>query len=66
MTIWRCSSYSLQRISVSIIISFLARMLGTLPGNFFCYSAISSAGVVLLLPGFTICEQLRRTVIYRC
>ncbi|KAI0801052.1 DUF1212-domain-containing protein [Fomes fomentarius] len=45
---------NVYEISVSIIISFLARMLGTLPGNFFCYSAISSAGVVLILPGFTI------------
>ena len=42
------------RISISIIVSFLARALSTIPGNLFCYSAISSAGVVLILPGFTI------------
>ena len=44
------------RITVSIVVSFVARLLSTLRGNIFCYSAISSAGVVLILPGFTICE----------
>ena len=45
-----------RRITVSIVVSFVARLLSTLRGNIFCYSAISSAGVVLILPGFTICE----------
>ncbi|KAH9942926.1 hypothetical protein B0H21DRAFT_823762 [Amylocystis lapponica] len=45
---------NVYEISVSIIVSFLARVLGTLPGDIFCFSAISSAGVVLILPGFTI------------
>ncbi|KAH9898182.1 hypothetical protein C8Q73DRAFT_683941 [Cubamyces lactineus] len=45
---------NVYEISVSIVVSFIARLLGTLPGNLFCYSAISSAGVVLILPGFTI------------
>jgi uncharacterized membrane protein YjjP (DUF1212 family) len=44
------------RISVSIIVSFVARGLSSIPGNLFCYNAISSAGVVLILPGFTICK----------
>jgi uncharacterized membrane protein YjjP (DUF1212 family) len=44
------------RISVSIIVSFVARSLSSIPGRLFCYSSISSAGVVLILPGFTICE----------
>jgi hypothetical protein len=43
------------RISVSIIVSFVARSLSSIPGRLFCYSSISSAGVVLILPGFTIC-----------
>jgi hypothetical protein len=30
--------------------------LSNIPGNLFCYSAISSAGVVVILPGFTVCE----------
>lgn len=48
-------AYMLEhRISVSIIVSFIARLLGTLRGDLFCYSSISSAGVVLILPGFTI------------
>ncbi|OBZ79347.1 Pheromone-regulated membrane protein 10 [Grifola frondosa] len=45
---------NVYEISVSIIVSFIARLLATLPHNIFCYSAISSAGVVLILPGFTI------------
>jgi uncharacterized membrane protein YjjP (DUF1212 family) len=40
---------------VSIIVSFVARSLSSIPGRLFCYSSISSAGVVLILPGFTIC-----------
>lgn len=46
----------LLRISVSIIVAFTARGLSNIPGNLFCYSAISSAGVVVILPGFTVCE----------
>ncbi|OSX67292.1 hypothetical protein POSPLADRAFT_1068427 [Postia placenta MAD-698-R-SB12] len=45
---------NVYEISVSIIVSFLARVLGSVPGEIFCYSSISSAGVVLILPGFTI------------
>ncbi|KAI0079641.1 DUF1212-domain-containing protein [Panus rudis PR-1116 ss-1] len=45
---------NVYEISVSIIVSFLARALGTLRANIFCFSAISSAGVVLVLPGFTV------------
>ncbi|KAK1228656.1 pheromone-regulated protein prm10 [Marasmius sp. AFHP31] len=39
---------------ISIIVAFIARALSNVPGNLFCYSAISSAGVVLILPGFTV------------
>ncbi|KAJ8083802.1 pheromone-regulated protein prm10 [Marasmius tenuissimus] len=39
---------------ISIIVAFVARALSNIPGNLFCYSAISSAGVVLILPGFTV------------
>ncbi|KAH8099374.1 hypothetical protein BXZ70DRAFT_296067 [Cristinia sonorae] len=45
---------NVYEISVAIIVSFLARALGTLRSALFCYSSISSAGVVLILPGFTI------------
>ncbi|KAF5388489.1 hypothetical protein D9757_004584 [Collybiopsis confluens] len=47
-------------ISVSIIVAFVARALSNVPGNWWCYSAISSAGVVLILPGFTVCEYIPR------
>ncbi|KIJ68213.1 hypothetical protein HYDPIDRAFT_82792, partial [Hydnomerulius pinastri MD-312] len=45
---------NVYEITVAIIVSFVARALSTIPGNLFCYNAISSAGVVLILPGFTI------------
>ncbi|KAH8835230.1 hypothetical protein DL96DRAFT_1519860 [Flagelloscypha sp. PMI_526] len=45
---------NVYEVSISIIVAFAARALGSLPGTPFCYSAISSAGVVLILPGFTI------------
>lgn len=46
-------------ISVSILISFAARGLSTIPGHLFCYESISSSGVVLILPGYLIlCSAL--------
>ncbi|KAH7885933.1 DUF1212-domain-containing protein [Phlebopus sp. FC_14] len=45
---------NVYEISVAIIVSFVARALSSIPGELFCYNAISSAGVVLILPGFTI------------
>ncbi|KAG9097922.1 hypothetical protein FRC06_007011, partial [Ceratobasidium sp. 370] len=38
-------------ISAAMLMSFVARGLSSIRGNLFCYSAISSAGVVLILPG---------------
>lgn len=38
------------------MISFVARLLNSVGGHVFCYSAISSAGVVLILPGFLVRE----------
>ncbi|KAF5352560.1 hypothetical protein D9756_006060 [Leucocoprinus leucothites] len=45
---------NVYEISVSIFVAFVARGLSSIPGHVFCYSAISSAGVVLILPGFTV------------
>ncbi|KIY70181.1 DUF1212-domain-containing protein [Cylindrobasidium torrendii FP15055 ss-10] len=45
---------NVYEISVSIIVAFVARGLSNAPGNIFCYSAISSGGVVSILPGFTV------------
>ncbi|KAF9527783.1 hypothetical protein CPB83DRAFT_894966 [Crepidotus variabilis] len=45
---------NVYEISVSIIVAFVARGLSNIPGDIFCYSSISSAGVVVILPGFTI------------
>ncbi|PFH54823.1 hypothetical protein AMATHDRAFT_72583 [Amanita thiersii Skay4041] len=45
---------NVYEISVTIVVAFVARGLSTIKGSIFCYNAISSAGVVLILPGFTI------------
>ncbi|KDQ63377.1 hypothetical protein JAAARDRAFT_376354 [Jaapia argillacea MUCL 33604] len=45
---------NVYEISISILMSFLARGLSTLPDNLFCYSAIASTGVASVLPGFTV------------
>ncbi|KJA25855.1 hypothetical protein HYPSUDRAFT_134069 [Hypholoma sublateritium FD-334 SS-4] len=45
---------NVYEISVSIIVAFASRALSNLPDNMFCYGAISSAGVVVILPGFTV------------
>lgn len=42
------------RITVTIIISFLARGLSSIRSQIFCYTAISSAGIVGILPGYLI------------
>ncbi|KAG9124776.1 hypothetical protein FRC07_010268 [Ceratobasidium sp. 392] len=38
-------------ISAAMLMSFIARGLSSIKNNLFCYSAISSSGVVLILPG---------------
>lgn len=50
----RHSCLRAHRISIAIIVSFVSRALSTIPGDLFCYNAISAAGIVLILPGFTI------------
>ncbi|KAF8203194.1 hypothetical protein BJ912DRAFT_842444 [Pholiota molesta] len=45
---------NVYEITVSIVVAFIARALSNVPDDMFCYSAISSAGVVVILPGFTI------------
>ena len=50
-------SHSLSpRVSVAIFISFLARALSSIHSELFCYTAISSAGIVCILPGYLICK----------
>jgi len=46
-------------ISVAVGMSFVARALSSIPSQIFCYSAVSSAGVTLILPGYLIlCSSL--------
>lgn len=43
-------------ISIATLVSFVARGLSTT--QYFCYESLSSAGVVLILPGYTIRELI--------
>ncbi|CUA70362.1 Pheromone-regulated membrane protein 10 [Yarrowia lipolytica CLIB122] [Rhizoctonia solani] len=46
-------------ITAAMMVSFVARGLSSIPSGIFCYSAISSAGVVLILPGYLVlCSSL--------
>lgn len=47
-----------DRISIATVVSFAARGLATT--GLFCYQAVCSAGVCLILPGYAICECNRR------
>ena len=41
-------------ITMAGFMSFIARGLDSIPGHLFCYSAISSAAIVGILPGYLI------------
>lgn len=41
-----------------VLISFITRLLASLPGRLFCYNAVASAAITVILPGFTIRESL--------
>lgn len=41
-------------ITMAGFMSFIARALDSIPGHLFCYSAISSAAIVGILPGYLI------------
>jgi len=43
------------RISMAMLMSFFARGLSSIPGDYFCYIAISSAAIVGILPGYLVC-----------
>lgn len=44
----------INSITMAGFMSFIARGLASIPGNLFCYSAISSAAIVGILPGYLI------------
>lgn len=50
---------TLASIIVTCGISFVARALSSIEHEMFCWTAISSAGVVGILPGFLICKSQR-------
>lgn len=41
-------------ITVAIFVSFAARGLSSIPSSLFCYTAISSSGIIGILPGYLI------------
>lgn len=47
---------TIRRISIATLVSFAAR--GLDQTDIFCYQAISSAGVVLVLPGYVIRKSI--------
>jgi uncharacterized membrane protein YjjP (DUF1212 family) len=42
------------RITISILVSFVARGLSSIRSQIFCYTAISSSGIICILPGYLI------------
>lgn len=42
------------RITIAIFVSFSARGLSSIRSEIFCYTAISSAGIIGILPGYLI------------
>lgn len=45
-------------ITMAGFMSLIARGLASIPGHLFCYSAISSAAIVGILPGYLIRKSL--------
>lgn len=44
-------------VSAVVLVSFLARVFGSLSGgNLFCFSALAQGGIVMLLPGYLVCK----------
>ncbi|KAG6040307.1 hypothetical protein E4U41_000952 [Claviceps citrina] len=45
-------------VTATIVVSFLARAFGSLKGgDLFCFSALAQSGIVMLLPGYSVCES---------
>ena len=45
------------RVTGCVLISFITRLLASLPGRLFCYNSVASAAITVILPGFTIRES---------
>lgn len=45
-------------VTATIIVSLLARAFGSIAdGKLFCFSALAQGGIVMLLPGYSVCES---------
>lgn len=51
-----CTSCRNTRLFAAFVISFIARGLYSHTNHKICYSAVSSGGIVLTLPGFAVSE----------
>jgi uncharacterized membrane protein YjjP (DUF1212 family) len=54
----------LPRITTAILVSFVARGLSSIRNQIFCYTAISSAGIIGILPGYLICTGFRLSSLF--
>ena len=46
-------------VTATVLVSFLARAFGSIAeGQLFCFSALAQSGIVMLLPGYSVCESL--------
>lgn len=54
----KSSMYSnVFEVSAVVLVSFLARAFGSIAdGNLFCFSALAQSGIVMLLPGYSVCK----------
>lgn len=44
-------------VSATVLVSFLARAFGSIAnGKLFCFSALAQSGIVMLLPGYSVCK----------
>lgn len=45
-------------VTATIVVSFLARAFGSIRGgDLFCFSALAQSGIVMLLPGYSVCKS---------
>lgn len=53
-------THFLNRMVIATFISVIARLFNSITEHRFCFSAISSAGIVGILPGFIVCESVHK------
>lgn len=66
----RYSLYSnVFEISATVMVSFMARAFGSIQKNgspIFCFSALAQGGIVMLLPGYSVCKSTLYVIHRQC